>query len=457
MKKEELEELLLDASSTGSDFAEIYYEDTIAKVYKVADSKLDDISIDTTKGVGMRIVKDGDTYYSSSNNLNMNFLKKQAIQLSKNLKGKNDKSINLNELEKVYPNIKIEHDDFDIIKKKKLLLDLDKKIREYSNLVTQVSLAFIENDKNFTIANSEGKYIKSKSVITRFYCQVFTEKDGVKETNFADSAAGKGYEFLDEVDLEKIVLECTQIAIEKLDAVNFKGGELPVIICPGFGAVIFHEACGHGLEATSVEPKLSVFSEDLNKKVASEKVTLVDDGTLEGYWGSNLIDDEGNKTERNILIKNGILNEFLVDKINSQKMNQKANGCGRRESYSYAPTSRMSNTYLLPGDDKVDDMIKSIDLGVFCERMSGGSVNPSTGEFNFAVASAFLIEKGKITNRIKEITLIGTSKDILKNVEMISDDLVISAGYCGSKSGTIPVTIGQPTIKVSKILVGGKE
>ncbi len=457
MKKEEYQELLTTISSTKCDFSEVYYEDSISKMYRVTDSKLDDINIATARGIGMRMVKDGDTYYASSNNLDYEFLKKQAKKLACNIKEKNNVNIQLEELEELYPNIKIEHDAFDIIKKKQILLDLDKKIRQYSNLVTQVNLAFVESDKKITIANSEGKYIKSSSCITRFYCMVYTQKGDIKETNFIDHAAGKGYEFLDELDLEKAVIDCARIAVEKLDAQNFKGGELPVVICPGFGAVIFHEACGHGLEATSVEPKLSVFSNDLNKKIASEKVTLVDDGTMEGYWGSNLIDDEGNPTERNILIKEGILNEFLVDKINSTKMKQKANGCGRRESYLFSPTSRMSNTYILPGNDKVEDMIKSIDLGVYCERMSGGSVNPATGEFNFAVASAFLIEKGKLTKRIKEITLIGTSKEILKNVEMVSDDLKISAGYCGSKSGTIPVTIGQPTIKVSKILVGGKE
>ena len=318
-------------------------------------------------------------------------------------------------------------------------------------------VGFVEEDRNITIANSEKKFIKSRRVNTRFICQVYTSKDGVKEKSFVDQAVGKGYEFLDEINIEELALNCARIAVEKLDAEDFKGGELPVILCPGFGAVIFHEACGHGLEATSVAPKISVFSENLNEIVASPKVTLVDDGTMEGLWGSNCIDDEGYPTNRNILIENGKLKTFLVDKINSKKMNHPYNGCGRRQDYNYPPTSRMSNTYLMPGKDKVEDMIKSIDLGVFCEKMSGGSVNPGTGEFNFAVDSAFLIENGKLTKRIKGITLIGTSKEILKNVEMVSDDLLISGGYCGSKSGMIPVTIGEPTIKVSKILVGGKE
>ena len=287
-------------------------------------------------------------------------------------------------------------------------------------------------------------------------CTVYAEEKDKKEREFTDYAKRCGYEILEE-DLLSRSIATAKIAIEKLDAENFKGGELPVIIAPGFGAVIFHEACGHGLEATSVAPKTSVFANDLGKKIASDKVTLIDDGTIPNAWGSNFIDDEGNTTQKNILIENGILKSFLVDELHQNKMNLLSNGCGRRENYTYAPTSRMSNTYLKPGNDTIEDMLKGITLGVYCEKMSGGTVNPATGDFNFAVDTAKLIENGKVTKRIKGITLIGNSKDILKNVEMVSSDLELGAGYCGSKSGMICVTIGQPTIKVSKILVGGKE
>ena len=169
------------------------------------------------------------------------------------------------------------------------------------------------------------------------------------------------------------------------------------------------------------------------------------------------MNDEGEKPKKNVLIEKGILKSFLIDKSNELEMGMKSNGSGRRQSYKYAPTSRMSNTFLAPGKDKIDDMIKSIDYGVYCESMSGGSVNTATGDFNFSVDTARLIEKGKLTKLVKGVALIGNSKDILKNVEMVSDDLKIDPGYCGSKSGYIPVCVGQPTIKVSKILVGGKE
>ncbi len=459
MKKEEYEELIKIGITNGADFVEIYDENSYSKSYIFNDSKLDSINSNNIKGIGIRVIKNGDVYYSSTNNKSFENVKEIINNLTNTFfsKEENIKEIKLSNIKDKKQKVKMAHESINVEEKKKILSKLDKSVRKYSELIQQVMLGFIENDKTYIIANSNGKYIQTNKVTTRFIANIYVEKDGKKENEFTDYATGTGYEFLDKLDLNKKVLDCCKSAIKKLDAVNIKGGEMPVIIAPGFGAVIFHEACGHGLEATSVAPKISVFKDDLGKKIASDKVTLIDDGTIENGWGSNLIDDEGNETEKNILIEKGILKEFLVDEINTKKLSQKANGCGRRQNYTYAPTSRMSNTYLLPGKDKIEDMVKSIEYGVYCERMSGGSVNPATGEFNFAVETASLIEKGKITKKIKGITLIGTSKEVLKNVEMISDDLELAGGYCGSKSGMIPVTIGEPTIKISKILVGGME
>lgn len=457
MEKKEFEEYLNLALATGADFVELYYEKAKTTTYRLSNSQLDAINNENSLGLGIRIIKNEECFYTSTNNLEKDNIKLLIKKLLLNFEKGTPKTIQLNSLVDKTFSVEIPHDKYPVEKKKKLLQKMDKVARDYSPLVTQVSGGILENSREFTIVNSTGKFIRSNSCITRIMSTIFVERDGIKEREFTDYAGGKGYEILNEFDLEKNVLFTTKTAIKKLDAKDFKGGEYPVVIAPGFGAVIFHEACGHGLEATSVAPKLSVFSNDYNKKIASEKVTLIDDGTIAGAWGSSIIDDEGNATQKNILIENGILTNFLVDNQHTKKMNQKSNGCCRRESYNYAPTSRMSNTYLAKGIDKVEDMIKSIDLGVYCERMSGGTVNTSTGDFNFAVETARLIDNGELTDYLKGITLIGNSKEILQNVEMVSDDLEISAGYCGSKSGMIPVTIGQPTIKVSKILVGGKE
>lgn len=457
MNKKTLEELLNYAISTGADFAEIYIEDSAETSYRVLDSKLDSILTSNSRGIGVRISKNEEVYYASTNIITKKKIKELIKSIIANINGKSDRTVKLSRKKSSYPKILKSHKDFSIDCKKEKLLEYDTVARKQSKLITQVSVSFIEIDKNYTIANSNGKYISSGQTLTRVIAVVYAERNGQKARQLTYDGAAKGYEILDDIDFVSEITEAAKKAVEKLDAKDFKGGLLPVVINNGFGAVIFHEACGHGLEATSVSTKSSVFSNDLGKKVASEKVTLIDDGTIEGCWGSNIFDDEGEKTKKNILIENGILKSYLVDSLNSNKMSHISNGCGRRENYQYAPTSRMSNTYLAPGNDKIVDMIKSIKLGVYCEQMSGGVVEPSTGEFNFAVETAWLIENGKISHRIKGITLIGNSKEILKNVEMVSSDLKLQSGFCGSKSGMIPVTVGEPTIKVSSILVGGKE
>ena len=457
MDKNEFEEYINLAVSTGADFAEIYYEDAKYKVYRLNDSKLDTIDTNYEKGIGIRIVSNNESYYTSTSVLTKENITNQIKKLLKSVSKKEKRIVKLTNLVDKRKKVKIQHDDYPINKKKEFLYTVDKTAREVSDLIVQVSTGIVETDKEFIIANSDGKFVTSNYILTRLTATIYAEKDGEKQEEFVDLGKSIGYEIMDDFNIKEKITNAANNAVEKLDAKDFKGGELPVILAPGFGAVIFHEACGHGLEATSVAPHLSVFSDDLNKKVASEKVTLIDDGTIKDAWGSSIIDDEGEETHKNVLIEKGILKKYLVDKNNEKQMNMKSNGCGRRQDYKYPTTSRMSNTFLAPGTDKIEDMIKSIDLGVYCLKMSGGSVNPATGDFNFAVSTARLIENGKVKHQLKGITLIGNSKDILKNVEMVSDDLEISAGYCGSKSGTIPVTVGQPTIKVSKILVGGKE
>ena len=457
MQKKEIENYLNLALSTGAEYAEIYIEHAENKIFRLTDSKLDNIDTSNINGIGIRIIAAGESYYTSTNDLTDKNIIKTINKLLKNIKGDKIKTVKLSTKTNFTQKYKIPHNAYFTENKKKLLYEIDEIARKTSELVVQVSAGIVETDKEFTIANSNGKYTCSNSVLTRIICTVYTQKGDIKEHEFIDYGKGMGYELLEEVNIEEMIKKATETAVKKLDSIDFKGGELPVVIAPGFGAVIFHEACGHGLEATSVAPHLSVFSDDLGKKVATDKVTLIDDGTIENAWGSSLIDDEGNKSQKNVLIENGILKSYLIDDFNSKEMNSKSNGCGRRQNYNYATTSRMSNTYIKPGKDKIEDMIKSIDLGVFCEKMSGGSVNPATGDFNFAVDTARLIKNGELKEYLKGITLIGNSKDILNNVDMVSDDLEISAGYCGSKSGMIPVTIGQPTIKISKILVGGKE
>lgn len=458
MKKEEFEKLINILLSTGADFADIYYEEASSKSYEYTNSKLDTIRTGNCKGIGFRIIHKEEYYYASTNKLDFANLEETAKRVAQNIKSsKKNKKVELNELENKTTKVKIGHNEFATDKKKKILSNIDNIIREKYKEITQVYLRFIENDKVFIIANSDGKYVTSNDIRTRYICHTYAEKNGIKEDEYFAKGNRKGYEFLEDFDIEIESMNVAKSNIEKLTAKSFKGGEMPIVIGAGFGAIIFHEACGHGLEATSIVPNLSIFSNKIGKRVGSDKVTLVDDGTIMNQWGSSIIDDEGEPTEKNILIENGILRKYLVDKYHARQLKHPSNGCARRESYEYAPTSRMNNTYLAPGKDTFEDMIMSIEKGIYCKKISGGQVNTNTGDFNFAVEAAYAIENGKITDRIKGVTLIGNGIDILNKVEMVGSDLKIEDGYCGSKSGTIPITCGQPSIKISKILVGGKE
>ncbi len=459
LKKELIEKIINICLEYGADFSEVYYEKSKSMNYIYVGQKLDDIISSNQEGVGIRVSKDGNVYYTSTNELNENnliALTKKLLSNFSQLEKKHQK-IALKDLETIKIPIEIEHQDYPFSKKLALLREIDIMARNYSPFINQVKAGLSETDKNFIVANSYGKYIESNEITTRVFANILGKNKDKNSGKYTSFGAGAGYECLKNFDIKKFLIPTCEAVVNKLEAKNFKGGEVPVVLGPGFGAVIFHEACGHALEATSVADKVSVFSDKLHERIASDKVTLIDDGTIPGEWGTTLIDSEGNKTQKNILIKDGILTSFLVDNLNSEKMKHPSTGSGRRQNYKYPPTSRMNNTYLEKGTDKFSDMIKSIDYGLYCKAMNGGSVDTKTGDFNFMTSECYLIENGKIGPMVKDVSLIGKGQDILKEVEMVSDDLVLETGYCGSRSGTIPVTIGEPTIKVRNILVGGNE
>lgn len=452
LSKNKLEFIINYALQKGADFAEVFVEKTKKKNIKFSDSKIDNIKNDNLSGIGIRLACDNETYYAYTSDLKL----KNILNLIDNINITHPKKmspINLRRLKRYHDPVEISHSTY--LKKGELCHKLNTIARNYSSLVSQVEINFLEYDQEVTIASSDKNYIKDNRILTRLYLYVYVKDDKNMESSYYAPGAKKGYEFLNELNLEEKMKELVDSAILKLNAVPCPGGVMPVVIGNGFGGVIFHEACGHGLEATSVAENISVFSKDLGKKIASDVVTLIDDGSIPGFWGSSNVDDEGNVTQKNVLIEQGVLKKFLIDKLNNRIMNQEISSSGRRENYKYAPTSRMSNTYLEKGTDKISDMIKSIEYGLYAKSMGGGSVNPNTGDFNFSVKDAFLIEKGQITKAVKGASLIGNSVDILKEVSMVSDDLELETGYCGSISGSVPTTVGQPTIKVDHILVGG--
>ncbi len=457
MKKDLFEKIINECLKTGADFSDVYYEDINNRKYYYTDGKLDNVTnVSHRRGVGIRIIDNDNTLYASSNNLNEDNLLEISKKLASNFDKKQGKVIQLSNLVEKYHKNKQDFREISIDEKKSLFKRIESLAKNYSSLINRVEVMLIENSGKKVVANSLGKFIKFNQSYCRLIVICYAMRDDRIEESYFNIGKFGGIELIDYDKYEEKIKECCDDAISKLDAISVKGGYYPVVLGPGFGGVIFHEACGHGLEATCVADKKSVFCNKLGTKVASDVVTLIDDGTIDEAWGSVLVDDEGNLPQKNILIENGILKSYLVDYKNKKKMNHEITGSARRESYLYQPTSRMTNTYLLGGNTTLDDMIGSIDYGFYCKTMDGGSVECETGNFNFAVGDAFLIENGKITKKVKGCSLIGTSIEILKNVEMVGNDLELGTGYCGSKSGMVPVTVGEPHIKVSRILVGGK-
>lgn len=447
------------ALKTGCDFAEIYLEENTTSSISLDNGKVDSANDGITYGAGIRLLKDLQSVYGYTNDISKKGLSSLAESLASSFNG--EQQIFVNEIKKRsvgkkhYPKI-----DYTTYPKEKIidmLKEASDTMLNFDERIVRAKVMFNCNKKFVTIFNSEGKEFHDLRSRGRAYLIAIAAKEGSIETGGVGPGASKGMEFfLDEVNLNEKAKEAAQVALTMLDARECPSGKMPVIIGNGFGGVIFHEACGHSLEASSVSKNLSVFSGKKGTQIASKIVSAVDDGTIDGAWGSGNIDDEGNKTQRNLLIKDGILNSYLVDNFNGRRMNEKGNGATRRESYKYEPTSRMSNTFILPGKNTPEEIIANTKFGLYARSLGGGSVNPATGEFNFAVNEGYIVENGKIAYPVKGATLIGSGKDTLLKIDMVGNDLLRAQGMCGASSVSIPADVGQPTIRVSEMIVGGR-
>lgn len=456
--KNKIEDILNEALSTGGDFAEVFIEDKIGDSLFMIDGKIQSAISGKEHGIGIRIFKDLFSVYAYTNDMSFENLIQTARRAAKAISGtKEDIVINLIKREIENRNKIILPPDT-ISKDQKILImkEANSAAKDYDEVISQVRVSYGDSIQNILVANSEGVFVEDTRVRTRIGIESVASKGSEMQIGSYRPGASKGFELFNEIDVKKYAKEASRIAKTMLNADYAPSGKMPVIIDNQFGGVIFHEACGHGLEATSVAKGTSVFSGKLGEKIASDVVSAVDDGTLANEWGSSNIDDEGTPTRRNVLIENGILKGYMIDKLNGRRMGMESTGSSRRESYKYAPTSRMTNTFILAGKSKKEDMIKNTERGIYAKYMGGGSVNPSTGDFNFSVMEGYIIENGEIKNPIRGATLIGNGPDILKKIEMVGDNLEHGQGMCGSVSGSIPANVGQPTIKIRNIVIGGR-
>ncbi len=461
ISKEIATQVLEKCLITGADFAEIFEEDSITNSISVLDDKVENILGGRDYGIGIRIFKGLKSVYAYTNDNSLSSLLdtayKAALALGKIEEGKSVVLNNHMTFKNLHP-IKINPSSVTCQDKIKVIKNAYKSAKDFHSDISKVSVGYLDKEQNILIANTEGLYTEDTRIRTRLMINAIASNENENQTGSQNPGRLMGFEmFEQEVDPEYYAREAAKTAHIMLNAKNCPAGKMPVAIDNGFGGVIFHEACGHSLEATSVAKGNSVFADKLGQQIASSKITAIDDGTMKNHWGSANIDDEGTPTRKNVLIENGILKSYMIDKLNARRMNTEVTGNSRRQSYKYEPTSRMTNTYIAPGEDKVEDIIKSIDDGLYAKKMGGGSVNPVTGEFNFAVSEGYLVKNGEITEPVRGASLIGKGSEILMDIDMVSDNVAQAEGMCGSKSGSIPVNVGQPMIRVKSITVGGRE
>ncbi len=452
------ESVLLCAMAGGADFVELYGEITRNNVISMVDGKIDRVGDNLISGVGIRAFLGTRTVFASTSDLSREGLLKCAAAVASAM-GELKKDVQLVLRERFLPNIHpaaIVPSSVDAKTRADILRAGCFAAKEYDPAISQVTGSLAGVDHTILVANTEGLYTADRHIRTRIAISSVASAAGENQSGSNSPGAGMGLEFFDRVDPREVGREASRQATVNLRASYCPAGTMTVAIENGFGGVIFHEACGHSLEASSVAIGASQMSGKLGQQIANVKVTAIDDGTIPNAWGSVNIDDEGTPTQRNVLIENGILKSYMIDRLGSRRMGLPMTGNGRRQSYTYEATSRMTNTFIANGTDKNEDIIASMENGLYCRKMGGGSVNPLTGAFNFAVTEGYLVKNGKITEPVRGASLIGTGSEILQNIDMVGENLATAQGMCGAASGSVPTDVGQPLIRVSAITVGGR-
>ncbi len=452
-------DVLTAAVSTGGDFAEIFVEERDNGHITLVGGKVEKSLSGKDFGIGIRIFNDLTSVYAYTNNASRENLIKVAKEAALAIKGSHVcQVLDLRE-EKVITShpIRLMPNTVSKLRKVEFMKRGYDAMIGYDPMITQGKVTYLEGVQHVLIANTEGIFVEDTRVRSRIALQAIASKGTEMQTGGHSPGAHVGFELLEDMDIVGIARDGARMAKTMVEAGYAPSGKMPVVIGNHFGGVLFHEACGHGLEATSVAKKTSVFTDKIGEQVASHIVTAIDDGTIPNAWGSMNIDDEGAKMRKNVLIENGILKGYLIDKLNSRSMKMPSTGSGRRESYRFAPTSRMTNTYIATGDSTTEEIIANTEYGLYAKHLGGGSVNTATGDFNFSVREGYMIEKGKIVKPVRGATIIGNGPKILKKIDMVGDNLDHGQGMCGSLSGSIPTNVGQPTIRVSEITVGGRD
>lgn len=452
-------EVLACAVRTGGDFAEIFMEDRVDHSLMMRSGRIENVNTGRIHGAGVRVFSGTNAIYVHTNDTSRQGLMACAEQAAAAVKGGAGCVV-----EAFKPSCWVRPEEIRILPtdvkaavKAEKIRAAEAAARRVSSEIVQVNVSYTDHVQDVLICNTEGVFAMDRRVRTRMSVGAVASNGKEIQTGMEGPGAAMGFEIFDErIDPEKHGELSAKQAITMLHAPLCPAGVMPVVIDNGFGGVIFHEACGHSLEATSVAFGVSEFSGKLGQMIAAPCVTAIDDGTMVNEWGSLHIDDEGMPTTNLTLIENGVLKNYMIDKLGGRRMNMAPTGSGRRQSYAWAPTSRMRNTYIAAGKDDEKEMIATMGDGLYAKKMGGGSVNPATGEFNFAVNEGYLVKDGKIAHPVRGASLIGRGSEVLLKIDRVGKDMQMGQGMCGSSSGSIPTNVGQPMIRVSSLTVGGQ-
>ena len=455
-----VERVLAEGLSKGAEFAEVFVEDRRSSSALLDDGKVEELTSGRDRGAGIRVVVGESTGFAHTSDLTEEGLLAAARTAAAAARGAGAGTtvVALSETSAPRPNVvAILPGDVPKARKVELLTAADEVARSQGGAITQVTARYADSVRRILVANSDGTLATDDQVRTMFSVSCVASADTGMQTGRESVGHTVGFELFDRYDVEELARRAADRAITKLRARPAPAGEMTVVIGPGGGGVMFHEACGHGLEADLVAKGASVFAGRIGEQVASPLVTLVDDGTMGGEWGCFSVDDEGRPAQRNVLIQDGVLVDYMWDGLRARKEGRPSSGNGRRQSYQHLPMVRMTNTYLIDGQSSPDEIVADTPSGVYIAHLGGGQVNTATGDFVFGMTEAYLIEDGKITEPLREGNLIGNGPAVLSNIDAVGNDFAMGApGTCGKDGQGVPVGDGVPTLRVSAgLTIGG--
>jgi TldD protein len=451
--------VLAEAVGTGAEHAEIFVEERESTAQKLDDGRVEDVASGHDHGAGIRVIANDKVAYAYTNVLTEDSLIAAAHTARAGLTASGRGSVA--DLRRVDP--AVTHPvrrpplDVDIAEKVLALQSADEAARSAGAAIRQVSISYADVRQKVVIANTDGLLVGDDRTRVRFAVQVVAARDGRIATGFEAPGHSGGFELLEDRPPAELGAKAAAKALKMLEARPAPAGEFPVVLAPGTGGVLIHEACGHGLEADTLVKEASVYAARQGERFGSEQVTIVDDGGDVGAWGSFGVDDEGTPAQRTVLFDRGVLVGHLSDRRSAAKIGHPPTGNGRRQSYAHLPIVRMSNTYLLPGPDDASEIIRSVERGVYAATFAGGEVNPATGNFVFGMSEAYMIENGELTYPLRGANLIGNGPDVLGAIDAIAGDFGRNEGVCGKDGQHAPVTNGMSTVLLRRMTVGGTE